>query len=92
MHSDHGPCHPRRPETRWFYNHNNKQCEQFSYGGCDGNKNNYKTKDDCEKGCGGLFGKTLCFKMASLPKLKPYFRHRACDHVLLTYQDFFCFS
>ncbi|CAL1266717.1 unnamed protein product [Larinioides sclopetarius] len=37
---------------RFFFNQESRQCEQFNYGGCRGNKNNFKTKEDCESKCG----------------------------------------
>nr|XP_060643335.1 actinia tenebrosa protease inhibitors-like [Anolis sagrei ordinatus] len=44
-----GPC-PNRL-TRYYYNHNRKQCESFVYGGCLGNGNKFQTRDSCEKMC-----------------------------------------
>jgi hypothetical protein len=37
--------------VRFFYNPISKQCEQFFYGGCLGNANNFKTIDDCLAKC-----------------------------------------
>ncbi|CAL1266709.1 unnamed protein product [Larinioides sclopetarius] len=45
-----GPCRAIMP--RFFFNQESRQCEQFNYGGCRGNKNNFKTKEDCESKCG----------------------------------------
>jgi len=36
---------------RWFFNSKTGKCEKFIYGGCGGNKNNFLTKEDCEKTC-----------------------------------------
>jgi Kunitz/Bovine pancreatic trypsin inhibitor domain len=44
-----GPCKGAIP--KWAYDKNKKKCVQFSYGGCEGNDNNYDTKDQCEKAC-----------------------------------------
>ena len=44
-----GPCEALLP--RWFYNAETGQCEQFEYGGCLGNENNFKTLDECERAC-----------------------------------------
>nr|XP_022324862.1 neurogenic locus notch homolog protein 4-like isoform X2 [Crassostrea virginica] len=44
-----GPCKMR--EVRFFYNSVNKKCEQFVYGGCLGNKNNFASQKACERAC-----------------------------------------
>uniref|UniRef100_A0A183BTQ1 Kunitz/Bovine pancreatic trypsin inhibitor domain protein n=1 Tax=Globodera pallida TaxID=36090 RepID=A0A183BTQ1_GLOPA len=37
---------------RNFYNSQSQECESFQYNGCDGNSNNFATRDDCEGYCG----------------------------------------
>lgn len=37
--------------TRYFYNNQSKQCEQFKYGGCLGNSNNFETLEECKNTC-----------------------------------------
>ena len=44
-----GPCRARIP--RYFYNVTTKRCERFIFGGCRGNKNNFRTQNECEKQC-----------------------------------------
>jgi len=44
-----GTC--RRAEPRFWYNSTTKKCEQFTYGGCKGNQNNFKSIEECEKLC-----------------------------------------
>ncbi|KAK9405044.1 kunitz/BPTI-like toxin [Crotalus adamanteus] len=44
-----GPCKGRIP--RFYYNSASKQCQQFIYGGCGGNANNFETKDQCHYTC-----------------------------------------
>ncbi|KAL1474952.1 hypothetical protein MTO96_037642, partial [Rhipicephalus appendiculatus] len=47
--ADRGPCFARM--LRFFYNTLTKTCEQFVYGGCGGNANNFRAFDECEKKC-----------------------------------------
>ena len=44
-----GECRAALP--RWYYNINSGKCEQFIYGGCGGNENNFGTNDECEGNC-----------------------------------------
>ncbi|KAM6917119.1 kunitz-type protease inhibitor 1a isoform 1-T1 [Lycodopsis pacificus] len=39
---------------RWHYNAASEQCEEFTFGGCNENLNNYITKDECINACSGL--------------------------------------
>ncbi|KAL1421525.1 hypothetical protein MTO96_023053 [Rhipicephalus appendiculatus] len=52
--ADSGPCKAYMP--RFFYNTETRKCEQFIYGGCGGNANNFLTFDACEKKCLKVFG------------------------------------
>eukprot|EP01084_Bolivina_argentea_P217158 368770_1 len=38
---------------RWFYNAKSQKCEEFSYGGCGGNGNNFETQAECLSQCQG---------------------------------------
>ncbi|ESO83755.1 hypothetical protein LOTGIDRAFT_60634, partial [Lottia gigantea] len=49
MKNDTGPCKAYMP--RWFFNSQTKQCEEFIYGGCSGNNNNFMTREDCCNSC-----------------------------------------
>lgn len=44
-----GPCRAAMP--RFYYNKEKKACEQFIYGGCSGNNNNFRTKEECDRTC-----------------------------------------
>nr|XP_032655281.1 WAP, Kazal, immunoglobulin, Kunitz and NTR domain-containing protein 1 isoform X2 [Chelonoidis abingdonii] len=57
-----GPC--KNWEARWAYNHLMKQCHSFMYGGCEGNDNNFESKETCEDAC--PFPKTLQCKACRL--------------------------
>ncbi|XP_017047546.1 kunitz-type serine protease inhibitor bitisilin-2 [Drosophila ficusphila] len=53
-------CHQPKETGRCFalfyrfaYNVDTQSCEEFVYGGCAGNKNNFETKDLCEQACLG---------------------------------------
>ncbi|XP_054928566.1 BPTI/Kunitz domain-containing protein-like [Dermacentor andersoni] len=36
---------------RFFYNVNSDTCEDFLYGGCEGNRNNFRTYEQCHAAC-----------------------------------------
>ncbi|CAB3398665.1 unnamed protein product [Caenorhabditis bovis] len=44
-----GSCNQLR--YQWFYNQTRGTCDQFLYGGCDGNANRFETFDVCQKTC-----------------------------------------
>ncbi|XP_019853716.1 PREDICTED: uncharacterized protein LOC109583018 [Amphimedon queenslandica] len=48
-----GPC--TASITRYHYNVTSQTCEQFSYGGCFPNENNFFTKHDCEEKCSDCY-------------------------------------
>ncbi|XP_053141514.1 kunitz-type protease inhibitor 1 [Hemicordylus capensis] len=39
---------------RWYYNPFTEQCDRFTYGGCEGNKNNFQDEEECMKSCKGI--------------------------------------
>jgi len=45
-----GPCGTVR-HIRWYYNKEAKDCMKFRYGGCFGNSNNFKSREDCRRRC-----------------------------------------
>ena len=47
--ADPGLCRAALP--RYFYNSRKGACEEFTYGGCDGNKNNFETLAECARQC-----------------------------------------
>ena len=36
---------------RYYFDQDHKTCKKFTYGGCDGNNNNFHTKKLCSKAC-----------------------------------------
>lgn len=58
-----GRCRASIP--RWWYNATDGTCQQFVYGGCDGNDNNYLSKEECLEKCAGVTGK-MCSGQAAL--------------------------
>lgn len=51
-----GKCRASIP--RWWYNVTDGSCQPFVYGGCEGNGNNYPSKEECLDKCAGVTGKT----------------------------------
>ncbi|CAI5451245.1 unnamed protein product [Caenorhabditis angaria] len=49
MPPDAGTCTSYIP--RWFFNSQTGQCEQFAYGSCGGNDNNFVDRSTCERRC-----------------------------------------
>ncbi|XP_070600491.1 kunitz/BPTI-like toxin [Erythrolamprus reginae] len=46
-----GPCEAKIP--RFYYNSTLNKCEEFIYGGCKGNENNFKKLNNCRYTCIG---------------------------------------
>lgn len=60
---------------RWYYNKDRAECLQFVYGGCNGNKNNFKTREECERECvAGTSGKLVALFMLNLCKRPVHFQ------------------
>ena len=54
-----GPCRAAFP--RWYFNNKVKRCQRFTFGGCSGNKNNFRSKKECNNQC-----------VCSLPKVEGF--------------------
>ena len=46
---DPGPCNNNA--KRYFFNYTSGICEEFTYGGCRGNENNFRFKFGCNLNC-----------------------------------------
>ncbi|PSN42119.1 40S ribosomal protein S10 [Blattella germanica] len=44
-----GSCN--RNNSRWYFDDDAKSCQNFFYKGCNGNRNNFLTQEDCENTC-----------------------------------------
>lgn len=44
-----GMC--RASMKRWWFNEKTHKCERFIFGGCDGNANNFESREQCEATC-----------------------------------------
>ena len=49
MDRDEGPCNAYF--KRFYHDKATNECQLFTYGGCEGNKNNFKTLEACKKIC-----------------------------------------
>ncbi|GAB1291842.1 Kunitz-type protease inhibitor 2 [Apodemus speciosus] len=52
-----GQCWASIP--RWWYNVTDGSCQPFIYGGCEGNGNNYQSKEECLDKCDGVTESTI---------------------------------
>ncbi len=52
-----GPCRGSFP--RWHYNAVTEKCEQFKFGGCKPNRNNYLALNECMNACDKVSGTEL---------------------------------
>ncbi|KAF5903370.1 tissue factor pathway inhibitor-like isoform X1, partial [Clarias magur] len=46
---DEGPC--KAIIEKFYFNIETGKCEEFEYGGCQGNENNFQSKEECEAFC-----------------------------------------
>ncbi|XP_038652370.1 carboxypeptidase inhibitor SmCI-like [Scyliorhinus canicula] len=56
---------------RFYYNQNTQACEQFTYGGCGGNANNFETMSECQTKCpttGERISNFPAYHTCSLPR------------------------
>ena len=61
-------------EPRFFYNYETRSCEEFDYGGCKGNANNFETLEACENKCTrpltpGIVLHVTLFNYRNIPKM-----------------------
>ncbi|XP_023595665.1 tissue factor pathway inhibitor isoform X2 [Trichechus manatus latirostris] len=66
--ADDGPC--RAMMKRFFFNIHTQQCEEFVYGGCEGNQNRFESLEECKEKCTRDYQKIM---KTALQKGKPEF-------------------
>ncbi|KAM9669524.1 tissue factor pathway inhibitor isoform 1-T1 [Dama dama] len=71
MRADDGPC--KAMIKRFFFNIHTQQCEEFIYGGCEGNQNRFETLEECKQKCTRDYLKDMTETKATLQKEKPDF-------------------
>lgn len=70
MERDSGPC--TDPLTQWYFDSSDKECKQFTYGGCRGNGNRFNTKLQCQEACQSSSEQPLLNPHGSLSLLRLY--------------------
>lgn len=45
-------------QSRWYFDQSENRCMPFYYTGCNGNKNNFESRDACESDCPPKIGKS----------------------------------
>lgn len=68
-----GPCRGSFP--RWHYNAASQNCEQFIFGGCRENLNNYLSKDECTNACSGSGMCSVSLSYADFLSFFPFLCH-----------------
>uniref|UniRef100_A0AC11CVA2 Tissue factor pathway inhibitor n=1 Tax=Ovis aries TaxID=9940 RepID=A0AC11CVA2_SHEEP len=71
MRADDGPC--KAMIKRFFFNIHTQQCEEFIYGGCEGNQNRFETLEECEQKCTRDYPVNITKTKVTLHKEQPDF-------------------
>ncbi|KAM9663652.1 tissue factor pathway inhibitor [Trichechus inunguis] len=79
--ADDGPC--RAMMKRFFFNIHTQQCEEFVYGGCEGNQNRFESLEECKEKCTRDYQKIM---KTALQKACSSGVHLLPDHLLLSVQ------
>ncbi|XP_032493463.1 tissue factor pathway inhibitor isoform X3 [Phocoena sinus] len=69
--ADDGPC--KAMIKRFFFNIHTQQCEEFIYGGCEGNQNRFESLEECKEKCTRDYPKKTRRTKTTLQKEKPDF-------------------
>lgn len=71
-----GPCRAAMP--RWWFNADSSRCEQFTYGGCGGNANNFRSEQACVAGADACLSGTP-WKGCRAPRSTPRPSSHSCN-------------
>eukprot|EP00095_Tigriopus_kingsejongensis_P004259 maker-scaffold1645_size32249-snap-gene-0.5 protein:Tk04259 transcript:maker-scaffold1645_size32249-snap-gene-0.5-mRNA-1 annotation:"hypothetical protein DAPPUDRAFT_304363" len=79
---DKGSCRGRKP--RFAYNGENKRCEMFLYGGCEGNGNRFSSVQECVNTCGGSDPETnpVCSMVKCDQQMGDFYKAQACQPIM----------
>ncbi|XP_054944916.1 tissue factor pathway inhibitor isoform X1 [Physeter macrocephalus] len=69
--ADDGPC--KAMIKSFFFNIHTQQCEEFIYGGCEGNQNRFESLEECKEKCTRDYPKKTRRTKTTLQKEKPDF-------------------
>ncbi|XP_025023387.1 tissue factor pathway inhibitor 2 isoform X2 [Python bivittatus] len=80
-----GPC--RAIHYRWHYDRYSQTCKEFTYGGCQGNDNNFLNVTECSETCKGIkTAPSFCYSpkdegscSASVPRFYYNTKTKTCE-------------
>ncbi|XP_077980104.1 uncharacterized protein LOC144435382 [Glandiceps talaboti] len=75
---DPGPCKGSFP--MWYFDPRDNTCKQFTYGGCDGNKNKYNTSGECERACQEFNKDIICEADRIIATISVDWLHKLLPH------------
>lgn len=81
--SETGPC--RANFVRYYYDRTDGVCKGFTYGGCNGNGNNFDSIEHCLQNCGAAQSilSLLLVEIECFPELTPLFQISVLYRLLL---------
>uniref|UniRef100_A0A182PGJ0 Papilin n=1 Tax=Anopheles epiroticus TaxID=199890 RepID=A0A182PGJ0_9DIPT len=68
-----GSCNAQ--QARWYFASDSQKCMPFYFTGCDGNGNQFVSRDECEDRCPPKVEKDICFLPAEIGECQNYTAH-----------------